>query len=722
MFDHPISDVDFFRVEGIPPRLPEAQRRRLLGKAVWRIGYSETFPFASYTPSGEENFSIGFLDDKPKQNEYKIDDMVAIYDGRRDLPPTPAAKRAFIELLYKTQRKRLGNEGYWIYGLHRMFPKGWEYIPRSNFNLFRGPFFSYYFLSDGRLVLALDTATHYVHSETFLDEIYGRDRTLNRFTKEMETEKERYRSLGREFKGIYFFNILRWKSIPIDGIDPRPISEITFEDPKIGFKGSLVGYLRGTYGWNKRVQHIDPNQPGVRSDTYTYAPQMLHRHANNNEIPRNILNEMTHLLDVKGKGRERDLDYPARRRWDLMQEELRHFQYIDLTRSIIKFNGSLTTSADTNRFPKPNLLVKEGESPIKPESIPYALKMSGAYRSPNIDQILMYTVDDEIWEPFWLKFRDFCKENLGWLNIPPVPLLLEKSENAIREHFRRGHPGIREACLGLIANSEQRMMLKRICSEFNVPLQCVRLHTASDVVEKDYRGMLDGLCAGLFSKAGGIPWILHENSQLNYSYYAAVDVGRKLAQYWACTICNNRGVMEISPSEIATGEKLERSAIERILSNILSGGTPKSFILLRDGDVNPTESDMFKQVIERTEIKNSAVIWVKKNIPHRLYRQLNGEISKPLSGDYLRIDKESILLCSAGADEYEHGTPQPRLLRITPIGGDIDFVKVAQDIFSLSYLNWGSPKHSYAESAPLRLAHKQASLLADGISGIDLPF
>lgn len=603
-----------------------------------------------------------------------------------------------------------------------MFPKEWESIPRCDFNVFRGPYFSYYILSDGRLVLVLDTATHYIHSETFLDEIYGKDRNLDWFEKEIEGEKERYRSLGREFRGIYFFDILRWKSVPIDGVDPRSISEIPIDDPKTEFRRSLVGYLREKYGRNKRVQHLDPNQPGVRSGTYTYAPQMLHRHAENKEIPSNVLNEITHLLDVRGKGKERDTDYPARRRWELMQKELQRFRYLDLTRSVVKFNRPLTVPADESRFPKPYLLVKEDESPIDPESISFALKKRGAYRSPNINQILMFSVDDELWEPFWSRFKDFCKENLGWLEIPSTPLLLEKSESAIREHFRRRDPTVKEACLGIIASSNQRRVLKRTCSDFNVPLQCVRLPTARKVIERDHRGILDGLCAGLFSKAGGVPWILHENSRLNYDYYAAVDVGRKLAQYWASTVCNNRGVMETFPSEIAEGERLDRSALERILSMILSGGTPQSFVLLRDGDVNPTELETFRQAIKRTEIRDSAVVWIKKNIPHRLFRQLDEEISKPLSGDHLRIDEESILLCSAGAEEYEHGTPQPRLLRITPIRGDINFVKVAQDIFYLSYLNWGSPRHSYADPAPLRLAHKQASLLAEGIGGVGPPF
>jgi argonaute-like protein implicated in RNA metabolism and viral defense len=149
---------------------------------------------------------------------------------------------------------------------------------------------------------------------------------------------------------------------------------------------------------------------------------------------------------------------------------------------------------------------------------------------------------------------------------------------------------------------------------------------------------------------------------------------------------------------------------------------PQHFLLLRDGDVKETELDIFSEVTGKFGIPNCAVVSIKKQTPYRIFRMRDGKILKPRSGDYFVIDKDLVMVCCAGVDEYEHGMPKPRVIEVKRTKGVIDAIKVARDVFYMSYLNWGSPSHSYSSPAPLRLAHKLASDLSKGLRPSGQPF
>jgi len=80
------------------------------------------------------------------------------------------------------------------------------------------------------------------------------------------------------------------------------------------------------------------------------------------------------------------------------------------------------------------------------------------------------------------------------------------------------------------------------------------------------------------------------------------------------------------------------------------------------------------------------------------------------------------VLCGAGGEEYEHGTPKPIVAEVIPAKGEIIPKEALKDVFYLTYLNWGSPRRSYSLPAPLRLAHKLAYELSIGIRRAGPPF
>ena len=81
-----------------------------------------------------------------------------------------------------------------------------------------------------------------------------------------------------------------------------------------------------------------------------------------------------------------------------------------------------------------------------------------------------------------------------------------------------------------------------------------------------------------------------------------------------------------------------------------------------------------------------------------------------------------MVLCTAGGDEYEHGTPKPITVGCIPIAGHGDQIRVLEDIFKLTYLNWGSPGKSYSMPAPLRMAHEIAKEASLGVQRSTIPF
>ena len=719
LFNKPITDVDFFRVIGVAPK---TQRYSLLGKVIYVLESSENTSFAKYTPSESENFVIGFLEDEPKQTEYSVETMKVVYEGKQDLPPNGAGKRALLELIYNTQQSYLKRSGYWKGGYHVMYPWKWENV-HKNFNMFRGPHFYYHILSDGKILLVLDTKTHYIHSEPFLNEVYRRGRDLKWFEEEITEKKKYFEAQRRKFRGIYFHYILEKENRPIDGVDPRPISDIMIEVDRGGkrWKGSLADFLRKEYPNNRRVKNLDTDQPGVCQDKYTYAPQMLHRHVDLGKIPRWVKNKETFLKDPE----ERDIHYPARKRWEYLEKELEeHFHCLKLGSQDLVFTRPLTVPADTHHFDKPRLLVRKNGEPIEPRHLKDALK-KGGYQPPDIEEIFLFSIDDTLRDTLWSEVEEYFQNNFGWL--PPEKITpVETSEVEIQKYLERkkaiGDLN-KAACLAIIAdNSGQHDMLNNLFGRFDIPVQCVEHTTATNIVNYNLYSFLEGICAGIFAKSEGIPWLLYD--KLNYDRYAAVDVGRRKSEWWAMSVVYSRdGRYETLPGEMLVGEDLNAEAIRKCVSGAIAGEEkPESFVLLRDGDISEKELRAFEDEISKTDIQNCGIISIKKDVPHRIFRRQGDKIFKPFSGDFVVLDENLVMVCCAGIDEYEHGTPRVRVIEGESIEGDIDIVHVAKDIFYLSYLNWGSPGRSYSEPAPLRLAHNLASELSRGLTISGPPF
>ena len=124
---------------------------------------------------------------------------------------------------------------------------------------------------------------------------------------------------------------------------------------------------------------------------------------------------------------------------------------------------------------------------------------------------------------------------------------------------------------------------------------------------------------------------------------------------------------------------------------------------------------MFEKAIGELPYSKAAIVSIKEDVPFRIFRMLGSKVAKPLSGDYYFLDDYNIVLCAAGGEIYEHGTPKPIVAEVIPVRGDIEVGAVVEDIFKLAFLNWGSPGRSYSVPAPVRMAHELASELSSGV-------
>jgi len=717
-FTEPIEGFDFYNVEGVQRR----KRYELLGSVVRFLQEKERIPFATYTPSEDENYVVGYLHYPPKFRSFQVEGLQVDYIGKKELPPFPPAYRTLTEILNKTKSWELKDQ-LWSMGGHFFYPKKWKNLnriyPKCGLLMFRGPFFRYNILSDGRIILTIDTTTHYIKSESFLEEIRRKPEDLKWFLEEIESAKDELERRGKKFRGIHFYYSLARMDVAIDDVDLRPISKIPLDKP-VRINGQecrfVAEFLKAKYP--KIISILDETQPGMKSGRLTYAPQFLYRNVKLTDINDRILNEQTYHIDTRSRGGEKDINRPARVRRDLLQKEFKNrgFSYIELGPSIMKFEGPLKFSA-SNHFSKPKLLTRKGSDPVKFYELPSALRY-GVYSSPKISILYLYSIlKSEYTYSFYEILREYAKERFN-LVIPEHPLPLEEDLSKVRNYLKKStktYDASQSFCLAIIENSETHDELTRLTGEFSIPIKCVDKRNVVDICGGSGRGHLENLCASIITRAGGIPWVLYD--KLHYDSYVAVDIGRTKSEHWAMGIVYDKdGKFEIRPGRIMRGEDLEEVSMKHCVKEA-ADCTPnaKSLIFLRHGEVYPKEVRVFRDLIEHYNYEAAAIVSVKERVPYRIFREIDSMVIKPLSGDYYFLDSFYAVLCGAGSDEYEHGMPKPIVAEIIPVKGDIVPEKVLRDLFYLTYLNWSSPRRSYSIPAPLRLAHELAFELSLGI-------
>jgi hypothetical protein len=727
-FDRPIPNFDFFVIQSI---LPEHDRYRFLGEAVAMKQREEKHSFAQYTPARDENYLVSYIpSDAPTARVSQLEGICIKHEGKSALPPTPAGRRTVTDLLNKSKFREL-SRSLWTPGGHSFYPKIGQDLNTiysgCNLIMFRGPFFRYGVLGNHKIVLTLDSSTHYVRSKPILDEIRRRN-GVEWILKEIRRRRKIAEARRRRFTGLHFFYTLYETDVAVDDVDPRPISKIRLSKP-ITISGmeceTIAEYLKARYREHPAISRLDESQPGLRSGPLTFAAQFLYQTVPLEEIPDTILNDQTFFMDKSPK-HLRDIQKPAEARWDIINDYLHryNFQRADLGPLNLTMGGPLDFPID-NHFELPRLLAS-GDRPVSVYEIESALSR-GLFQPPQVKRVFLYSAMNwKMSETFYDEMVMFAQQKYS-TPLPRLPVPLEREVRRMRTQLENsilaeGSDG--SICIGIIPEeSDLHGDLTNTWGDLKLPSKCVTIPIVESVCLEGRKFHLKDTLASMFARAGAIPWILHD--KLHYGCYVAVDVGRALSEYWAMGIVYDKdGKFAIRQGRLTVGEDLDEQSVRFCLGEANRyAPTSESLIYLRHGEVFDTERRMFERVIaDYPSYSDVALVSIKESVPYRIFRRLGDKIAKPLSGDYYFLDQNSTVLCAAGSDLYQHGMPKPIVAEIISVRGQIQAGQVVQDLFRLCFLNWGSPGRSYSMPAPIRLAHLMASELSLGIRRHGAPF
>ncbi len=714
-FNEVSQRLDAFELEGVGSG---ANKYGLVGKTISKLQWDNKTPFVFYSARGK-NLAVGLLNRNPIQEQVSVGSARAIYVGKLDLEHGIAGHKSLTALLNKTKESST-KRVLWNGGTHTYFPV--VGIDLTNdyqvpLTLFRGPRYRYNVLNDGRIILSLDVATRYIDSRPYLEHIKASG--LESLRREINLRKWEMKRLGKSFRGVHFFYSLAPMDVGIDGIDERPISKIPADA-----KQSIADYLITKYGDRKPRNWLDMNQPGLRRGEFAFAPQFLHKNVRFQDVPSRITAEHTYYSDNAHPG-SRDPEHTARTRWEKTMDLFDEYEFsaLKLGPYQIEFESPLEFPS-SNRIPLPKL-VAASQNAVSPSRIRDEIKR-GLYQVTPIKRAYLYSSGNrDLALSFYDSLVKYTDRNFK-VRLPQKPTLLEPNMRNMEKQLQKSRTfDTRNAIVVAIiddGNTNLHDDITNICGRLKVPAKCITTRTINKIVKQKKTFPLAGYAASLLTRANCIPWVL--DSQLTYDCYIAIDVGRAKSENWVMMIVYDKiGKYQIGQTKLAVGESIDRDSLSRCIEDAKALVPDiKSLLYLRDGSVYDQERSDFEFVVKKSGIAHSAIITIRETTPFRIYRGRQSDIWRPDSGNYYILDESNMVLCAAGADEYEHGTPRPITIGFIHITGSVNQFKAFEDVFKLSYLNWGSPGKSYSTPAPLRMAHRIARELSLGIERGIVPF
>ena len=141
-------------------------------------------------------------------------------------------------------------------------------------------------------------------------------------------------------------------------------------------------------------------------------------------------------------------------------------------------------------------------------------------------------------------------------------------------------------------------------------------------------------------------------------------------------VYDKSGKYMVGQTRLTVCERIDRDSLTKCIeeSHALVPEA-KSLLYLRDGSVYDQERKDFEFAVRKSGIQHSVILAIRETTPFRVYRGSQSDIWRSHSGDYYILDDSNVVLCTAGADEYEHGTPNPITIDFVPVIGSIDKIK-----------------------------------------------
>jgi hypothetical protein len=598
-------------------------------------------------------------------------------------------------------------------------------------------------LQDGKIALVLDLTTSFTDAKSILD--YREESRWEEFLSKLSEDPQ------RENKFLLDYEAVKYK-VYFDSLGEKSISQAEFE--KDGKEYDVYDYIHEKYPWlQNKVRKDEPvalikYQKGDAA-VQQAAPSLLRLVYNTEQLSDDVYQKC--ILETKD-------------RVEKTKSFLKYFQNLSIGNKTISFSNEYLSGkvVKGGRFDMPKLAFGGGKIVwtrkgkdihfVPFEKWGYAKKIGlseyGPYRKADLrNQLLLYpqALEKKKVDAFQ---NDFLEVASAVQKISEFKLLPYEDPVSISKHVRENTNSSFQLIILPGSETEEYEVFKteltksgiQFISQHNIlhfnPPKYVRDEDHKRKIENKYRNKLFTAFLGLIGKSNGMPWVLGED--LHHDCYIGVDVGgreSRIASY--SYVFDKRGCyLGAGKGEAQKGEQISSGkfkwAIIKAINQFKESNpefSPSSVVIHRDGDLQREEriglEEATDYLVDKGILKDTisvAVVQAKKSYhPYRIFNDRRGEIINPAMGDHFIIDDNTALLATTGRPTLSQGTAKPLLIELETIKGDFDIVKIIQDVFYLSELNWGSPLLSIKLPITIKYADAISSLISKGIEPTTLP-
>lgn len=282
-------------------------------------------------------------------------------------------------------------------------------------------------------------------------------------------------------------------------------------------------------------------------------------------------------------------------------------------------------------------------------------------------------------------------------------------------------------------------LLKARAMRIAVPIQMVRPHTYSSRKLKAMKGRVEfersvqdeatrawNFHTALYYKAGGILWrLVRQSSELaacfvGISFYRTLTGDRVLTS--VAQVFNERGEGiivkggEAEPDKFDKSPHLSADSARSLLANAVKvyrgehKTSPARIVVHKTSKITEEEAAGFESAANDEKIEWLDLLSVRRSYT-RLFRE---GTYPPLRGTLLQLDDSKALLYLRGSVNFFQAYPGmyvPRPLEFSIESSEATQLKLAQEIFSLSKLNWNNTQFDGGEPITVRAARRVGDIL-----------
>jgi hypothetical protein len=282
-------------------------------------------------------------------------------------------------------------------------------------------------------------------------------------------------------------------------------------------------------------------------------------------------------------------------------------------------------------------------------------------------------------------------------------------------------------------------LLKAKAMRLGVPIQMVRPHTYSPRRIKVKKGRIKyeesvqdeatrawNFHTALYYKAGGILWrLVRQSSELTacfvgISFYRTLTGDRVLTS--VAQVFNERGEGiivkggEAEPDKFDKSPHLSEEAARSLLANAIGiyrgehKASPARIVVHKTSRITEEEMAGFESAVKDEKVEWLDLLSVRRSYT-RLFRT---GTYPPLRGTLLKLDASTALLYLRGSVNFFQAYPGmyvPRPLEFSIYSSEATQLKLAQEIFGLSKLNWNNTQFDGGEPITVRAARRVGDIL-----------